>query len=103
MSVIINTNMAAMIAANNLASSNASLQTSLTMLSSGSKIVNPSDDAGGLAVSMKLSAAATRDGAVESNIADTTSYLQTQDGALQVAGQIVDRISELKTMYEDPT
>ena len=103
MSVIINTNLAAMIAANNLASSNAQLQTSLTMLSSGSKIVNPSDDAGGLAVSMKLSAAATRDGAVESNIADTTSYLQTQDGALQVAGQIVDRISELKTMYEDPT
>jgi flagellin len=103
MSVVINTNIAATIAANNLAASNKMLQTSLNQLSSGSKIVNPSDDAGGLAVSMKLSAAATRDGAVESNIGDATSYLQTQDGALQVAGQIVDRMSELKTLYADPT
>jgi flagellin len=103
MSVVINTNIAATIAANNLATSNSMLQTSLNRLSSGSKIVNPSDDAGGLAVSMKLSAAATRDGAAESNIGDSTSYLQTQDGALQVAGQILDRISELKTLYADPT
>ena len=58
MSVVINTNYAATIASNNLAASNANLQKSLNRLSSGSKIVNPSDDAGGLAVSMKLSAAA---------------------------------------------
>jgi len=103
MSVVINTNIAATIAANNLAKSNTMLQTSLNRLSSGSKIVNPSDDAGGLAVSMKLSAAAKRDGAAESNISDSTSYLQTQDGALQVAAQILDRISELKTLYADPT
>ncbi len=103
MSVVINTNIAATIAANNLAASNSMLQTSLNRLSSGSKIVSPSDDAGGLAVSMKLSAAATRDGAVESNIGNATSFLQTQDGAMQVAGQILDRISELKTLYNDPT
>jgi flagellin len=95
--------MAAIMAANNLAASNAQLQTSITKLSSGSRIVTPADDAGGLAVSMKLSAAADRDSAVQSNIADTNSYLQTQDGAMQVAGQILDRISELKTLYADPT
>src|SRR5262249_17926698 len=99
MSVVINTNVAATIAANNLAASNATFQTSLNRLSSGSKIVSPSDDAGGLAVSMKLSAAATRDSAVQSNIGNATSFLQTQDGALQVVGQILDRISELKTLY----
>jgi flagellin len=103
MSVDIDTNMAAIMAANNLAASNAQLQTSITKLSSGSRIVTPADDAGGLAVSMKLSAAANRDSAVQSNIADTNSYLQTQDGAMQVAGQILDRISELKTLYADPT
>jgi len=103
MSVDIDTNMAAIMAANNLAASNAQLQTSITKLSSGSRIVTPADDAGGLAVSMKLSAAADRDSAVQSNIADTNSYLQTQDGAMQVAGQILDRISELKTLYADPT
>jgi flagellin len=79
------------------------LQKSLNRLSSGSKIVSPADDAGGLAVSMKLSAAATRQGAVSQNIGDAVSYLQTQDGALQVAGKVLDRISELKTLYADPT
>jgi flagellin len=103
MSVVINTNSAATMAANNLAASNASLQKSLNRLSSGSKIVNPSDDAGGLAVSMKLSAAATRQGAVATNIGNATSYLQTQDGALKVAGKILDRMSELRTLYDDPT
>ena len=70
MSVVINTNYSATIAANNLAYSNSMLQTSLNRLSSGSKIVNPSDDAGGLAVSMKLNAAAARSGAALSNIGD---------------------------------
>jgi flagellin len=103
MSVVINTNFAATIAANNLAASNDMLQKSLNRLSSGSKIVSPADDAGGLAVSMKLSAAATRQGAVGSNIGNAVSFLQTQDGALQVVGNILDRISELKTLYADPT
>jgi flagellin len=103
MAVVINNNSAATTAANNLASSNKMLQTSLNRLSSGSKIVNPSDDAGGLAVSMKLSAAAKRSGAVQTNIGNAVSYLQTQDGALKVAGKVLDRMSELKTLYSDPT
>ncbi len=103
MSVVINTNTAATVASNNLAASNAMLQRSLNRLSSGSKIVNPSDDAGGLAVSMKLSAAARRQGAVESNIGNAVSFLQTQDGAFKVAGKVLDRMSELKTLYSDPT
>lgn len=103
MSVVINTNTAATMAASNLASSSANLQKSLNRLSSGSKIVNPSDDAGGLAVSMKLSAAAKRSAAANSNIGNVTSYLQTQDGVLQTTAKVLDRISELWTMYQDPT
>jgi flagellin len=79
------------------------LQRSLNRLSSGSKIVNPADDAGGLAVSMKLSAAAKRAGATNNNIGNSVSFLQTQDGVLKVAGKVLDRISELKTLYSDPT
>jgi flagellin len=79
------------------------LQRSLNRLSSGSKIVNPSDDAGGLAVSMKLSAAAKRQGATNTNIGNSVSFLQTQDGALKVAAKVLDRMSELKTLYADPT
>jgi len=90
-------------ASNNLATSSTMLQKSLNRLSSGSKIVNPSDDAGGLAVSMKLSATAKRQGAVNSNIGNAVSLLQTQDGALKVAGKILDRISELRTLNDDVT
>jgi len=103
MAVVINTNYAATVASNNLAASNSSLQRSLNRLSSGSKIVAPSDDAGGLAVSMKLAAAAKRQGSVSNNVGNAVSYLQTQDGALKVSGKILDRMSELKTLYEDST
>ena len=76
MSVVINTNYAATVASNNLAASNSMLQRSLNRLSSGSKIITPADDAGGLAVSMKLSAAAKRSGAVASGIGNAVSLLQ---------------------------
>ena len=103
MSVVINTNFAATVAANNLAASNDMLQKSLNRLSSGSKIVNPSDDAGGLAVSMKLSAAAKRSGAASSNIGNAISFLQTQDGVMKVGGKVLERMGELATLYTDPT
>lgn len=103
MPVIINNNYAATAAANNLSHANDSLQRSLNRLSSGSRIVSPADDAGGLAVSMKLSAAAKRSGAALAGVNNTTSFLQQQDGVLKVAGKVVERISELKALAIDPT
>jgi flagellin len=103
MSVVINSNFAATVASNNLAASNDMLQKSLNRLSSGTKIVNPADDAGGLAVSMKLSAAAKRSAAANTNIGNSISFLQSQDGVLKVTGKVLDRIGELKTLYADPT
>jgi len=103
MSVVINTNYSATVASNNLAASNSMLQKSINRLSSGSKIVSPSDDAGGLAVSMKLSAAARRQGAVASNIGNAISLLQSQDGAMKVTAKVLERISELKVLYTDVT
>ncbi len=103
MSVVINTNFAATVAANNLAASNSMLQRSMNRLSSGSKIVNPADDAGGLAVSMKLSAAAKRSGAAATNIGNSISFLQSQDGVLKVTGKVLERMGELLTLYSDPT
>ncbi|MBI5423551.1 MAG: flagellin, partial [Opitutae bacterium] len=103
MSVVINSNFAATVASNNLAASNEMLQKSLNRLSSGSKIVNPADDAGGLAVSMKLSAAAKRSSAANTNIANSISFLQSQDGVLKVTGKVLERLGELHTLYQDPT
>ena len=103
MSVVINTNYAATVANNNLSASNAMLQRSLNRLSSGLKIVQPSDDAGGLAVSMKLEAAMKRTDAVSTNVANAISFLQTQDGGLKTAGKVLNRMSELKTLSTDVT
>jgi flagellin len=103
MSVVINSNIAASVAANNLAYSQKMLSESLNKLSSGSKITNPSDDAGGLAVSMKLTATVNRETDLATNLSNATSFTQTQDGALQVAGSILDRMSQLETLYQDPT
>jgi flagellin len=103
MSLTINTNTSAISAAYNLNQSNAKLQQALGELSSGSKIVNPSDDAGGLAVSMRMGATIAETNAANTNVANGTSFLQTQDGSLNVAGSILTRMSELKTMSNDPT
>jgi flagellin len=103
MSITINTNTAAIGAAYNLNQSNAKLQQALAELSSGSKIVNPSDDAGGLAVSLRLNATIAETNAANSNVADGQSFLQTQDGSINVASSILTRIAELKTMSTDPT
>ena len=103
MSIVINTNPSATVSAFNLAKNNSELQKSLARLSSGSRIVTPADDAGGLAVSMKLTAQIHRLDAVRQNVANAQSFLQVQDGALKVTANLLDRISELKTMSMDVT
>jgi flagellin len=97
----INTNTAASSASYFLSKNNAALQKSLTRLSSGSRITEPADDAGGLAVSMKLSGTINRLTGVEKNIDNAISFLQVQDGILDSAGQILDRMAELKALSQD--
>ena len=97
----INTNSAASLASYNLSKNNASLQKSLARLSSGSRITQPADDAGGLAVSMKLKGSINRLQGVEKNIGNAISFLQVQDGVLESAGKIVDRMAELKALSQD--
>ena len=97
----INTNTAASSASYHLSKNNAALQKSLTRLSSGNRITQPADDAGGLAVSMKLSGTISRLSGVEKNIDNAISFLQVQDGVLNSAGQIMDRMAELKALSQD--
>jgi len=97
----INTNSAASTASYHLSKNNASLQKSLSRLSSGSRITQPADDAGGLAVSMKLRGTISRMTGVEKNIDNATSFLQVQDGVLESAGKIIDRMAELKALSQD--
>jgi len=99
----INTNAAATAATYNLDRTNENLKRSLTRLSSGLRINSAFDDAGGLAVSMKLSAAIRRTDAASANAGNSLSFLQTQDGVLKTAGSILDRMSELATLATDAT
>ena len=101
MSLTINTNPAAIRASFNLTQNNKNLQASLTRLSSGKRITKPSDDAGGLAVSMKLTSSISRTKAAISNIQNSLSFGEVQDGALQAGARIVDRLAELKSLSLD--
>ena len=101
--ITINTNMAASQAAYNLDNTNVNLQRSLNRLSSGSRINSSYDDAGGLAVSMKLSASIRRTEATQANVGNAIAYLQTQDGVLKSADKILVRMSELAQLATDVT
>ena len=101
MPLSVNTNMAAASASYFLSKNNAALQKSLNRLSSGRQITKPSDDAGGLAVSMKLQGTINRLHGVEKNIGNAISFLQVQDGILENAASILDRMAELKALSQD--
>jgi len=103
MSVVINTNSAATTAAYNLSNTNVNLQRSLNRLSSGSRINSSYDDAGGLAVSMKMSASIRRTDATLANVNNSLSFLQTQDGVIKTADKVLNRMSELATLAQDVT
>jgi flagellin len=101
--MVINTNTHAMAAASNLGTSESMLSKSLARLSSGSKIVNPADDAAGLAVSMRLDAQIQRITAAKSNVGNAISFTQTQDGYLKKIAKALDRMSELSILAQDVT
>ena len=101
--ISINVNPAASGAGLNLGKANEALQKSLSRLSSGRRIVTSSDDAGGLAVSMKMAAAQKRTEATAINLRNVVSYLDTQDGAFKVADKTMSRMSELSTLARDVT
>jgi flagellin len=88
--MVINTNVQAQVSASNLNASQSMLSKSLARLSSGSKIVSPSDDAAGLAVSTRLDAQAQRLSAAKGNVGNAISFTQTQDGYLKKIGKAQD-------------
>ena len=101
--MVINTNVSALQGSRLLADSSKMLANSLARLSSGSKIVNVSDDVGGAAVSTRLDAQINRNAAAQNNVGNAISFAQTQDGFLQKVGKAFDRMSELSVMAQDIT
>ena len=82
---------------------NKGLTASLARLSSGSKLANPADNAGGFAVSMRLDAQLNRVKAAEDNVGNALSFSQTQDGYLKKVSRALDRLGELAMLSLDET
>jgi len=101
--MVINTNVEASSTANNLNVSQAQLAKSLSRLSSGSKIIQPSDDAAGLAVASRLKAQIKRLDLAFSNVINAVSFTQTQDGFMKTIDAALRRMGELAMLAQDGT
>jgi flagellin len=97
MSLGVLTNISAIYAENNLNQTQASLQTTLQQLSSGSRINSGADDAAGLAVvdGLQANEAALTQSSV--NATDGVGLLQTADGALSQVNNLLNRAVTLAT------
>ena len=68
--------------------------------SSGKRIVDPADDAGGMSVAYKMNSKLKRTEAVRQNIQNGISYLQVQDGAMTTIAKVLDRMSSYGSWQE---
>ena len=91
----INTNINAMVATNQMSKNTALSGKSMEKLSSGLRITKAGDDAAGLAVSEKMRAQIRGMEQADRNVQDGISLVQTAEGALGEAGNIVQRMREL--------
>jgi len=100
---VINTNTTSVKVANLMRSSVRKMNESLARLSSGSRIMNPADDAGGLAVATKFTSQTHRIDTVRNTLANTQSFVQTADGYLQRISTALTRMGELGALARDAT
>lgn len=98
MTLTISNNSAVAFASHYLGENQKKLQTSIKKLASGKRIVGGAEDPGTLSVSMKLNAAVTRLVGASNNVQNAISFLEVQDGMLETAGRIVNRMAEMKGM-----
>ena len=95
MAQVINTNVQSLNAQRNLNTSANSLATSLQRLSSGLRINSAKDDAAGLAISERMTSQIRGLDQARRNANDGISLAQTAEGALQTAGDVLQRVREL--------
>ncbi|MDG2442753.1 MAG: flagellin [Luminiphilus sp.] len=89
------TNLNAMRSAAAMAESNADIKTSMERLSTGSRINSASDDAAGLAISVRMDTQILGLAKAIANGADAIGLLSTADGALGEVSSLLQRMREL--------
>lgn len=99
----INTNISAMQANNSMAKNSALAGKSMEKLSTGLAINKAGDNAAGLAVSEKMRSQIRGMEQADKNVQDGISLVQTAEGALGEAGDIVQRMRELSVQGANGT
>ena len=91
----INTNIAAMTAANSIKTNDRSMAVAMERLSTGLRINSASDDAAGLAISTKMTSQIRGLDAAARNANDAISMIQVADGAASEITDMLQRMREL--------
>ena len=101
--MVINTNVSSLRVANMMRASVRNMNDSIGRLSSGSRMLNPADDAAGLAVATKFTSQIHRLDAARNSVANTLSFVQTADGYMQKIEKAINRMGELAALANDRT
>jgi flagellin-like hook-associated protein FlgL/outer membrane protein assembly factor BamB len=102
MSLIVNSQQVARMTSQYMEKSSSNLARGLNRLSTGVKVNNTGDDAGSLAVSLKINSELKKSAATFQNIQNGRSFLSMQEGAYKQAANIIDRMAELRMLFDDP-
>jgi len=97
----LHTNNAALSAQNSIAKTQSSLSTSMTRLSTGYRINSAMDDAAGLQIASRLKAQTSGMTVAMRNTQNSTSMLQTAEGALDEVSNMLVRMKDLATQAAD--
>lgn len=97
----LHTNNAALSAQNSIAKTQSTLSTSMTRLSTGYRINSAMDDAAGLQIASRLKAQTSGMTVAMRNTQNSTSMLQTAEGALDEVSNMLIRMKDLATQAAD--
>lgn len=99
----INTNVSSIAAQRSLSRNNRESQSTLSKMSSGTRITKASDDAAGLAISEKLKARIKSTAQANRNANDGISMVQTAEGGLDEVSNMLTRLRELSIQSASDT
>ena len=97
----LHTNNAALSAQNSISRTQSNLSTSMTRLSTGYRVNSAMDDAAGLQIASRLKAQTSGMTVAMRNTQNSTSMLQTAEGALDEVGNMLVRMKDLATQAAD--
>lgn len=103
MSIVVNNNIASLIAQRNLQSNSSNLAKSIERLSSGYRINKASDDAAGLSISENLRGQIRGNKQAINNLQDGVNMLQIAESSLSVINENIQRIRELSVQAANDT